>query len=338
MRSFVAHTTRATMRLTLTSGRRSIGVRSNCSPLVQIALFAALVGLSFAHLTRSTQHQPPVQQQLPYLHSLPPPQPPPPQLPPQLAPRLIKTKYGQLRGILTHFGHDSSSSSSPSSAAFSSSQTGASSHHSPHSAQSAFSTSGPRYWHSGNSTPNGLPNVSRFTSRPAHHSNRFSAFVSTNAHFSGSTRPLPTASTPSTAAHSSSGFSSTFSFASSSAHQSQLTVESFLGIPYAQPPTGNLRFLPPVSPAHWRGVRLADRLAPVCIQQLPVELNTAKSYEHNAFADTSKGRTQSTVNSKPPSLEKLAGIYRLSEHVRNQSEDCLHLNLYLPYSHRGTSN
>lgn len=36
-------------------------------------------------------------------------------------------------------------------------------------------------------------------------------------------------------------------------------VEVFKGIPYASPPTGSLRFMPPVSAALWSGVRKADR-------------------------------------------------------------------------------
>lgn len=36
-------------------------------------------------------------------------------------------------------------------------------------------------------------------------------------------------------------------------------VEAFKGIPYASPPIGNLRFMPPVSGALWPGVRKADR-------------------------------------------------------------------------------
>lgn len=36
-------------------------------------------------------------------------------------------------------------------------------------------------------------------------------------------------------------------------------VEVFKGIPYASPPTGNLRFMPPVSAALWSGVKKADR-------------------------------------------------------------------------------
>ena len=41
---------------------------------------------------------------------------------------------------------------------------------------------------------------------------------------------------------------------------------AFLGLPYAAPPTGNLRWRPPQPPAHWRGVRDATSFAPSCPQ------------------------------------------------------------------------
>jgi len=44
------------------------------------------------------------------------------------------------------------------------------------------------------------------------------------------------------------------------------TVAEFLGIPYAAPPTGNLRWRPPAPPAGWRGVRDATQFAPSCPQ------------------------------------------------------------------------
>jgi len=41
---------------------------------------------------------------------------------------------------------------------------------------------------------------------------------------------------------------------------------AFLGLPYAAPPTGNLRWRPPAPPAEWEGVRDATQFAPSCPQ------------------------------------------------------------------------
>ncbi|CAH0586829.1 unnamed protein product [Chrysodeixis includens] len=65
---------------------------------------------------------------------------------------------------------------------------------------------------------------------------------------------------------------------------------SFKGIPYAQPPLGDLRFKAPVPPKPWAGVRSAKEFGPIC-------------YQYEMFFD--KG-------------------------ARNGSEDCLYLNVYTP--------
>ena len=44
------------------------------------------------------------------------------------------------------------------------------------------------------------------------------------------------------------------------------TVDEFLGLPYAAPPTGNLRWRPPVRPTAWEGVRAATQFGPSCPQ------------------------------------------------------------------------
>ena len=44
------------------------------------------------------------------------------------------------------------------------------------------------------------------------------------------------------------------------------TVNEFLGIPYAAPPVGNLRWRPPQPAAGWRGVRDAIQFGPSCPQ------------------------------------------------------------------------
>jgi para-nitrobenzyl esterase len=43
-------------------------------------------------------------------------------------------------------------------------------------------------------------------------------------------------------------------------------IHEFLGIPYAAPPTGKLRWQAPEPPAHWKGVRSATKFAPHCPQ------------------------------------------------------------------------
>jgi len=72
-------------------------------------------------------------------------------------------------------------------------------------------------------------------------------------------------------------------------------VTAFLGVPYAAPPLGPLRWRPPQAPAPWAGVRPARQFAPACMQ-------TGVSMPGEA----------------PPRI----------------SEDCLYLNVWTP-AHRG---
>jgi para-nitrobenzyl esterase len=44
------------------------------------------------------------------------------------------------------------------------------------------------------------------------------------------------------------------------------TIAAFLGLPYAAPPTGNLRWRPPQPPAAWKAIRDATHFAPSCPQ------------------------------------------------------------------------
>jgi para-nitrobenzyl esterase len=50
------------------------------------------------------------------------------------------------------------------------------------------------------------------------------------------------------------------------AGESDGTTRSFLGIPYAAPPVGALRFKPPQPPASWTGMRQAKKIGPGCAQ------------------------------------------------------------------------
>ncbi|XP_039296333.1 neuroligin-4, Y-linked [Nilaparvata lugens] len=88
-------------------------------------------------------------------------------------------------------------------------------------------------------------------------------------------------------------------------------VEVFKGIPYASPPVGSLRFMPPVTGALWSGVKVADRFSPVCPQRLPDISN-----ETLALKKMPRGR--------------LEYLKRLLPYLQNQSEDCLYLNIYAP--------
>lgn len=88
-------------------------------------------------------------------------------------------------------------------------------------------------------------------------------------------------------------------------------VEVFRGIPYAMPPTGSLRFMPPVTSALWSGVKVADKFSPVCPQRLPDISN-----ETLALKRMPKGR--------------LEYLKRLFPYLQKQSEDCLYLNIYAP--------
>ena len=76
------------------------------------------------------------------------------------------------------------------------------------------------------------------------------------------------------------------------------TAEVYLGVPYAQPPIGLLRFEYPVPPRPWSDVYNATQLPPWCIQFW--------------FPDD---RVESRVS----------------------SEDCLHFNLFMPMQRKSVS-
>ncbi|KAG5874092.1 hypothetical protein JTB14_037922 [Gonioctena quinquepunctata] len=96
-------------------------------------------------------------------------------------------------------------------------------------------------------------------------------------------------------------------------------VEVFRGIPYASPPLGSLRFMPPVTGALWQGVKIADKFSPVCPQRLPDIAN-----ETAALRRIPRGR--------------LEYLRRLLPHLKEQSEDCLYLNIYAPAQGENTVN
>ncbi|XP_071861376.1 neuroligin-1 [Bombus fervidus] len=94
--------------------------------------------------------------------------------------------------------------------------------------------------------------------------------------------------------------------------RSSTSVETYYGVPYATPPIGALRYMPPVTPTPWRGIKLADTMPPACPQKPPEP-------------------DPSLPRSKRAYLERLAPL------LANQSEDCLYLNLYVPKSPHGST-
>lgn len=74
-------------------------------------------------------------------------------------------------------------------------------------------------------------------------------------------------------------------------------VEAFLGIPYAEPPVGNLRFAKPVPKLPWTKTFDAEELPPACLQ---------------------------------PGMEFTAR--HLNQSNSRMDEDCLYLNLWVPES------
>ncbi|XP_054006258.1 neuroligin-1-like [Hylaeus anthracinus] len=94
--------------------------------------------------------------------------------------------------------------------------------------------------------------------------------------------------------------------------RSSTSVETYYGVPYATPPVGALRYMPPVTPTPWRGTKLADTVPPACPQK-PPEPDASLPRPRRAY------------------LERLAPM------LANQSEDCLYLNLYVPKPPHGST-
>ena len=88
-------------------------------------------------------------------------------------------------------------------------------------------------------------------------------------------------------------------------------TEAFLGVPYAAPPVGKLRFMPPGTPSPWRDIKIAEKMGSVCPQRLPDISNETEALQK-------MGRI------------RLIQLRKMLPYLRNQSEDCLHLNIYTP--------
>ncbi|XP_052584891.1 acylcarnitine hydrolase-like isoform X5 [Peromyscus californicus insignis] len=85
-------------------------------------------------------------------------------------------------------------------------------------------------------------------------------------------------------------------------------VYTFLGIPFAKPPLGKLRFSPPESPEPWSGVRDGTTYPARCLQN----------------SETVNVESQEMMKQSMPPI--------------STSEDCLYLNIYAPaHAHEGSN-
>ncbi|XP_010163112.1 fatty acyl-CoA hydrolase precursor, medium chain [Antrostomus carolinensis] len=81
------------------------------------------------------------------------------------------------------------------------------------------------------------------------------------------------------------------------------SVNVFLGVPFAKPPVGPLRFSEPQPPESWKGVRDATSYPPMCLQD---------KVQGQFFSDIITNRKEKVI--------------------LQMSEDCLYLNVYTPVS------
>ncbi|XP_038168431.1 acylcarnitine hydrolase-like isoform X4 [Arvicola amphibius] len=88
----------------------------------------------------------------------------------------------------------------------------------------------------------------------------------------------------------------------------KIGVHTFLGIPFAKPPVGPLRFAPPEAPEPWSGVRDGTSHPAICLQNLEM-MNSLGLKDMN-----------------------------LPLPAFSMSEDCLYLNIYTPaHAHEGSN-
>lgn len=87
-------------------------------------------------------------------------------------------------------------------------------------------------------------------------------------------------------------------------------VEKFLGVPYATPPVKGLRFMPPLTPSPWDGIKSADHLSPSCPQQ-------ESAPYHNGHHQERKPKYWTVVDQEKHLMSSF-------------NEDCLYLNIFYP--------
>lgn len=84
-------------------------------------------------------------------------------------------------------------------------------------------------------------------------------------------------------------------------------VDQYLGVPYAAPPVGEKRFMPPEPPSSWSGIRNATHFSPVCPQNI-----------HTAVPEIMLP------------IWFTSNLDFVATYIQDPNEDCLYLNIYIP--------
>ncbi|XP_065412916.1 neuroligin-3 isoform X5 [Chrysemys picta bellii] len=84
-------------------------------------------------------------------------------------------------------------------------------------------------------------------------------------------------------------------------------VDQYLGVPYAAPPVGEKRFMPPEPPSSWSGIRNATHFSPVCPQNI-----------HSAVPEIMLP------------VWFTSNLDIVATYIQDPNEDCLYLNIYIP--------
>lgn len=100
-------------------------------------------------------------------------------------------------------------------------------------------------------------------------------------------------------------------------------VNIYLGIPYAEPPIGDLRFAPPKAKAPWTDVFDATKEPPFCTQIKATSFDMAKGFD----AKKELGDVKVSGGALQMGFE--------IEAKKGDSEDCLTLNMYVPDGAKG---